>query len=200
MRSDTIHISSTGEGISEALTQAEKVSAYISLDKKDAIHLRLFTEEMMGLMRARTGENEADFWIEAHNGRCELHLKVLTLMDAEKRKGLISVSSSGKNSAAKGFMGKIKDVFEKAFEHMDAQYSGAAGLGVIPPAAAPGEPMGGVPAVWSLSSYRDFVKRDDDCEKWDELEKSVVAKLADEVKVFINGSNVEMVIEKTFER
>jgi hypothetical protein len=35
-------------------------------------------------------------------------------------------------------------------------------------------------------------------EAWDELEKSVVSNLADDVKVSINGRNVEMVILKQF--
>ena len=35
-------------------------------------------------------------------------------------------------------------------------------------------------------------------EDWDELEKSVVARLADEVKIGIAGHDVEMVISKKF--
>ena len=33
-------------------------------------------------------------------------------------------------------------------------------------------------------------------EEWDELEKSVVAKVADDVKVSMRGRNVEMIIVK----
>ena len=53
---------------------------------------------------------------------------------------------------------------------------------------------------WSLKAYRAAVakNRDSEPEKWDELEKSITAKLADDVKIFIRGNNVEMVIEKTF--
>ena len=69
MKSDVIHVSTNGDGIAEALKLAEKVSAYSSLEKKDAIHLRLFAEEMMGMMTALTGEQEADFWIEAEGGK-----------------------------------------------------------------------------------------------------------------------------------
>ena len=53
---------------------------------------------------------------------------------------------------------------------------------------------------WSLHAYRNAVaeNRDKEPEKWDELEKSITAKLADDVKIFIRGNTVEMVIEKTF--
>ena len=54
---------------------------------------------------------------------------------------------------------------------------------------------------WSLMRYRDEVYkrcRDDQqaAEAWDELEKSVVAKVADDVKVSIRGRTVEMTIVK----
>ena len=48
---------------------------------------------------------------------------------------------------------------------------------------------------WTLSNYKAQMKEDE----WDELERSIVASLADEVKVRINGSKVELVIEKTLE-
>ena len=53
---------------------------------------------------------------------------------------------------------------------------------------------------WSLRAYRDAVteNKEKEPEKWDELEKSITAKLADDVKIFIRRNNVEMVIEKTF--
>ena len=53
---------------------------------------------------------------------------------------------------------------------------------------------------WSLSAYRNAVEahRDEEADKWDELEKSITAKLADEVKIFIRKNTVEMVIEKAF--
>ena len=39
-------------------------------------------------------------------------------------------------------------------------------------------------------------KTDDTIEEWDELEKSIIANLADDVTVGINGNNVEMIITK----
>ena len=46
-----------------ALNQAEKVAAYKSLSPKNTLHLRLLTEEMMGMMRSITGETQGKFWI-----------------------------------------------------------------------------------------------------------------------------------------
>ena len=56
--------------------------------------------------------------------------------------------------------------------------------------------------MWSLEEYREQLRtyREQNVngasEAWDELEKSVVSNLADEVKVSIKGHTAEMTIYK----
>ncbi len=185
MKSDVIHIESNGTGIEEALKQTEAVAVFKSLPEKEAIHLRLLAEEMTGMIKALTGELTAEYWIET-NGDCfELHLLTNTAMNADKRERLLAVSTSGKNST-KGFMGKVRSAFESAFSAMGKGYSDVVGAGLV-------DQTGHVAYLdWTLSQYRKNAVGED----WDELERSIVAKLADEVKVCIRGSNVEMIIEK----
>ena len=64
MKTDVITVSSKGNQMEAALAQAEKVAAYKGLTGRNAMHLRLLTEEMMGMMRSITGETEGKFWIE----------------------------------------------------------------------------------------------------------------------------------------
>ncbi len=205
MKSDVIAVSSGGEGMEEALRQTEDVASYKKLDKKNALHLRLLGEEMMGMLRSLTGETEASFWIEDNKqGVFELHLKTVTVMDAEKRGELLRVSTSGKNSAAKGIMGKIRDIFESMLAPDDLSPPNYYESGL----QYDGFDMTDDPmklamisvTSWSLEQYRESVKAEenspDKAEEWDELEKSIVANLADEVKIFINGNAVEMVIYK----
>ena len=85
MKTDIIVVSSKGERMEAALNQAEKVAAYKSLSPKNTLHLRLLTEEMMGMMRSITGETQGKFWIEDEDGVYELHLQVSTRMNSEKR-------------------------------------------------------------------------------------------------------------------
>ena len=75
MKTDVITVSSRGKQMEKALEQADKVAAYKGLSAKDALHLRLLTEEMMGLMRSITGEKEGTFWIEDQDGEYQLHLR-----------------------------------------------------------------------------------------------------------------------------
>jgi len=199
MRSDVIHVTNEGDGIDEALEQTEKVAVFKGLESKNALHLRLLTEEMMGMMRALTGEREADFWIEDDGGDFELHLRAETRMTGELRKKLLSASTSGKNDSAKGVLGKLRDLFERAIEPIDdglplfytagLEHSGA-DLGALTVEAA---------GMWSLNAYRASVEKDKaPKEEWDELEKSVIANIADEVNIGIADNNVEMTVFKKF--
>ena len=55
---------------------------------------------------------------------------------------------------------------------------------------------------WSMMRYEEQlssrIRQDDSAAKeaWDELEKSVVAHVADEIKVAIRGRTVELIIQK----
>ena len=61
-----------------------------------------------------------------------------------------------------------------------------------------------MPVSWSMRAYRQQVRtsveqnRKGAAEAWDELERSVVAHVADEVKVRIDGYEVEMTAIRQF--
>ena len=198
MKSDLITVSNKENSLNEALAQAEKVSAYKGLTGKNALHLRLLTEEMMGLMRSITGETEGTFWIEDSNNEYCLHLQVMTPMDSKKREQLLSVSASGKNESAKGLMGKLRDFFDRGADADIAPFSSSLMLPDMYERAS----MRAADWEWSMIRYEEAlanrVKNDDASAKeaWDELEKSVVAKVADDVKISIRGRMVEMIIIK----
>ena len=196
MKTDVIAVSGRNQtGI--ALEEVEKVQAYKGLTGKDALHLRLLTEEMMGLMRSITGEPKGFFWIEDEDGVYELHLQVETRMTSMKREALLSASTSGKNESARGLMGRIRAFFDWG---CDEDYDGFAGPYMLPDAFEHSTS----PALdweWSMRRYEDVlsarVEQDSAArEAWDELEKSVVKNVADDVKVAIGGGYVEMIILK----
>ena len=193
MKTDVIMISNQDDNMEKALAQAEKVAAYYDLSSKGAIHLRLLTEETLGMMRSITGRRDGEFWIENEGDNFELHLKVNTLIDEKGREQLLSASTSGVNEAAKGIMGKIRAFFE-------APGNAPAFSGAFMPGAVSGQAGGAM--AWSMEDYREQLRQYRDMNKegaeeaWDELEKSVVARVADDVKVSIKGRTVEMTINK----
>ena len=175
---------------------AEKVAAYKGLSHKDALHLRLLAEEMLGMMRSITGEKEGSFWIEDDKGVYSLHLKVNTSMNSEKREQLLSASTSGTNAAAKGIMGRLRDFFDRgADDDVIAWSSPLLTMGEYDSSSV-------MDYEWTMMNYQEELaqrvarKEADAVEAWDELEKSVVAHAADNVIVSIRGRDVEMTLVK----
>ena len=191
MKTDILMISSDGTNMDSALAQVDKVAAYKGLSSKNALYLRLLAEETMAMMRAITGSVNGEFWMEDEDQLYTLHLKVSTLMDENAREQLLAASTSGKNEATRGFMGKIRSFFEPS----SSVPMFSAGFGG-------GSPQMYNSYVWSMEDYRDQLRQyreqnqNEAKDAWDELEKSVVGHLADDVKVSIRGRTVEMTIVK----
>ena len=193
MKTDVITVSSTGCQIEAALEQVEKVAAYKGLAPKSALHLRLLTEEMMGMMRAITGEQEGKFWIEDEDNTYQLHLLVNSRMNMNKRDQLLAASSSGKNEAARGLMGRLRDFFDQSADvplmpmvH-DSMMNYTSGTALS--------------LEWSMLAYQNELRQRTDKDEnaramWDELEKSVVTHVADDIKVSIRGQQAEMIVIK----
>lgn len=202
MTSDIIHVTNKGEGVEEALRQTEAVAGYRSLSEKDALHLRLLTEEMMGLLKALTGERTADFWIESEGNTFRLHLKTRTEMNGDMRQKLLSVSSSGENAAATGVWGKLRDLYERMLEPADETMppiylGGWLSSENLPVSASDAIVQSSVlhaQSVWSLRRCIGGGPEKD----WDGLEKSVIASIADDVEIGIVTNTVEMTVIKTF--
>ena len=197
MRTDMIAVSSRGSQIETALDQVEKVAAYKGLGAKETLHLRLLTEEMMGMMRSITGETQGRFWIEDEDGVYQLHLQAATRMDSEKRGQLLSASTTGRNESARGLMGRLRDFFDRGADDDIAA--------VASPLMMPGmydqSTASTLDWEWSMIRYENALSARMETDEaarqaWDELEKSVVAHVADDVKVSIRGKLVEMTIVK----
>lgn len=204
MKTDVIEITAQGEGVENALLETERAATYRGLAQKQALRLRLLAEEMTGMLRTIVGDERFRYWVESEGTAFSLHLETQTVMTQQLRETLLKTSSSGKNEAAKGFMGRLREIFtamsesyQPAAAELGYGYSYVdvtgfdASMDMSPNTALLG---------WSLRAYRDAVaeNKEKEPEKWDELEKSITAKLADDVKIFIRGNNVEMVIEKAF--
>lgn len=186
MKSDILTISSDGSNMEAALAQVDKIAAYKELSPRDAMCLRLLAEETMAMVRAIAGNVSGEFWIDEEGGAYSLHLKVSGLFDDQQREQLLSASTTGVNEAARGFMGKIRSFFEPS-SNVPMFSAGLFG----------GSPQKYSSYVWSMTVYKDQLQKSGvNKEAWDELEKSVVGHLADDVKVSISGREVEMTILK----
>ena len=190
MKTDILIVSKSGARMEEALNQVSKVAEYKKLSPKDALHLRLLTEEMMGMMRSIAGDLDGEFWIEDWHDTYELHLRAYTMIDEEQRRKLIEASTEGKNEASRGLMGRLRSFFDLS-----------GGAPVMHGLFMPGSTIAPESMTWSMVDYKNqleqYAKKNPEAmAAWDELEKSVISHVADNVKVAIRGRSVEMVIYK----
>lgn len=197
-RTDKLYIDNTDEKASAAIDMVDEFLDGKDLDRKKKIHLRLLAEETVGMVKAMTGDFEAFFWMEEDNGEYRVKLNLKTDMDREKKEELLSLSTTGENTAAKGFMGRLREVIENSLLDFDStlklQQQNEAnvgynymGMGVVGDAS-----MAGTPIVWSLAGYKQTLE--DGEEAWDELERSIVASLAKDVTIGIRSNVVDMTI------
>ena len=141
---------------------------------------------------------EGDLWIEFENGVCKVNVNIqIPEFNIDKKDELISIAKNKKNAAAVGIVGKIRNAIENFFldeERMEALALSSGSFGLNS-----GYYEGvDYPCLWRLTEYRDNVKKEEQAEAWDELEKSVIASVADDVVVAIKGNCAEIVIIKKF--
>lgn len=205
MKTDVIEITANGTGFTRVLEETERAAAYRGLEPKQALRLRLLAEEMTSMLKTLVGDERFRYWIESEGRVFSLHLETQTIVTRALREALLKASSSGKNAAAKGFMGRLREILTTMSESYVPAAVAEMGYGysyvdVIDFDESMDMSPNAMLYGWSLRAYRDAVteNKEKEPEKWDELEKSITAKLADDVKIFIRRNNVEMVIEKTF--
>ncbi len=174
MRSDIVKIDNTGKGFQRATDQAKKVAVYKGLVELDTIQLQVLTEEMLSLARSITGAVDASFWIEFENAQADLHLSTKAVLDREKRAELIASSTSRKNEAANTFLGRIRDMFEEAMTTDVENY----------------QPSNDILSDMPQGVYDEA--------EWDGFERSILKKLADDIKIGIQKDIVDITVSKRF--
>ena len=208
MNTAEIFISSRGQGMQEALEETEKLGLDCGLDTKENLRLRLLAEELFGMVRSIVGDVEGVYQVKENEKHFDIRLNADVSLTREMRNQLISVSTEGKNAASKGFMGKLKDMISIALLPKDSSSTlfsdFSLGLMSIAGNSGPASQEASANAFyWSMNQYKQSVRKksedsEDAMEAWDELEKSIVANIADEVTVCIKGSNVDILIQKAF--
>ena len=143
-------------------------------------------------------EFDGELWINYENGVCNVNISIqIPELNIEKKEELIAVAKNKKNARAVGIVGKIRDAVENFF--LDEWNTGAMAM----PSGTIGLGTGYSEGVdytylWRLEEYRSNIKKEEQTEAWDELEKSIIASVADDVIVGVKGKCAEIVIIKRF--
>ena len=204
--SDKFMVNNDAGRMAAARYATENFAWQIKLDKHDTLRLDLLVEETLGLVKTMLDEFYGQIWFTAEGKACEIHFEATANMNADKKEELLSVSSTGKNASAKGFMAKLGEIITGAMHSagraMDVYGLETIKYGIVhtPEMMATNPDM---LTVWTLQTYRADLSQARSADgaaedAWDELEKSIVAKLADDVVVGIKGDRIDLVIKKKF--
>ena len=180
------------------LKESEKVAVYNELTHKQTLQLRLICEEIDGMLPKIIDEFDGELWIEFEDGVCKVNLAIeYAEFTTEKKKELVSLAKNKKNAAAVGIVGKIRSALENLFMDEETRqiYAISSGAFHMSTAYSVGVDYS---YLWSLEEYRNSIKKEEQAEDWDELEKSVIASVADDVVVGVKGTRAEITITKKF--
>lgn len=198
MKSNVCKIENGTRDLEAILKESERVAEYNGLSHKQALQLRLLCEEIDGMLPNIVDDFEGELWIDFEDGVCKVNVSVqFPEVNADKKAELISIAKDQKNAAAVGIVGKIRNAIENFF--LDEDIMTAATISTRPYSLATGYCDGvDYDYLWRLEEYRKSVKKEEQVEAWDELEKSVIASVADDVIVGVRGKRAEIVILKKF--
>lgn len=198
MKSNVCKINNGISDLSDILNECAKVAVYNELDHKQGLQLRLICEEIDGMLPNIIDEFEGDLWIEYEDGVCRVNISMkIPEFNVMKKEELVGIAKSKRNAAAVGIVGKIRNAIENFLldEELMNAMSDSAMLSQLSPGLATGMESA---YLWSLKQYRMSVPKDEKSEAWDELEKSVLACVADDVIVKVKGNCADIVIVKRF--
>jgi hypothetical protein len=192
MKTNVIKINQSEDNLNKILVETGKVAEISSLNNKQSLRVRLIAEEFVGMLKELSTDFDGEFWIENENLSFSFvsQIHINEAMDLQTKRRFIDISSSKKNTT-KGIMGKIRDIVENLLYPENAMYSSKFVAYQLESAVLLND-------QWTLNKYKDAERNNP--EPWDELEKSIIANLADDVIVSVKGSNVEIVILKDFNK
>lgn len=204
MKSNVCKIDNGTKDLAAILKESEKVAEYNELTHKQALQLRLICEEIDGMLPNIIGEFNGDFWIDFEEGVCRVNVSLrFEEFTAKKKEELVAIAKNKKNASVTGVVGMIRSILEDVFLEEDSFEDGVMSLEARYFLADYYNSMDYYPGVsyshvWSLDQYKNTVKTEKKTEKWDELEKSVLASVADDVLVGVKGRQADIIVVKKF--
>ncbi len=202
MKSDICKLGKDLICLESVLNEVEKTAFWANLEKKNALRLRLLAEELCGMLPGLIKNFDGEFWVEKNGNEFKLNATLHAGdMDIKTKEALLAVSKSGENEAAKGIMGKIRDVVQdmllNSADTSGVNFGYGANLGYIYSSPEMATGLGTIYS-WSLNTYKTTAAEQRIEDAIDELERSIVANLADDILVGVSGKKAHIVVKKVF--
>lgn len=170
-RSNTVHMEPGENLLEDAIQTARSYSSAQNMNKASAMQLELLMEEAVGFVQSVAEQTKRDFWIEGTGVVYRIHICFAAKVGSEEYKKLLEVSSSGRNMAANSFSGWIWNAVLTGMKNPVNKDKGSKSA-----------------YKWQLS---------DAGISEEEIGKSILGALADDISVSVTSERVELIISKT---
>lgn len=209
MTTTEMYITGRGFGMKEALEATEAFGLEQGLTGKSVLQLRLLAEELFGMLSLMGEEAEAEYWITSDGSRFQLHLKSFVEMTDKMKKQMAAAAFyvGGKKEETEiiGFKGRLRKMIERHLLNPEKKNPLDSSISLISTGWSlhPLDRNHSETKEWTMERYKAEVRKhlgdtEEAIREWDELEKSVIARVADDVKIELLGSDVEITIFKSF--
>ena len=190
--------------VKAAMDEAEGFIKDLSLDPKTALRIRLLTEEVLEMVKNMVGTFSGDFWVEHSEKEFHIHLDgKAKKMNLDTENELLSASKDGENVSVRGFGAMISHFINHHKEYIDNLLD-AMGESVT------NDYMYLGPVIdndltnqiqWTMHNYSQYVtdqsNTDDGIEEArDNLERSILANLADDIRVGVLEDDITITVIK----
>ncbi len=165
-RTNNVRLNGGEDELGKAIEEAKHYVRRQRLNARNGSRIELLAEEAIGIVRNITEDALVDFWIEGSGMVFRLHLAFKPDFGSKEYKKLINLSSSGRNEAIKGLSGKLREIVF---------------LGI---AASQDRDKS---YKWSMA---------EDSINEDEIGESLLAAVADDIRVSVTKEKVELIVEK----
>ena len=208
LTSDIVHINSDLKGKEEAIAAADFFNKRNGFSEKDSLHIMLITEELICLVHDIMKGFIGNLWLESKDTSegvlCKVLLSAQRPESAEQEEQLLSLATSRRNENSMGMIGKIREAIRlnmklTADGELPSEYKAADNwynMGLSDKQLSTNDKVGEI--LWSLEKYRSKLSemRSEKSDELDELERSIIARLSDDVKIWLTYDPSEVVIEK----
>lgn len=201
MKTEKLWVSNTVRRNPDVEEILKTFAGKIGIAGRNYQHMCLLAEETLGMANQLIRHFDGEIWLETTEAGYDI---VLEAQVREGEEGLPRPSVS-----PEGFMAKIAEMLNCSYMFENVGEMPEELADTLPDYMSYGARQDEKSPVWagrwSLSAYRYNLEHrpKDDPEAGidlDELEKSIVARLADEVTIGIQGSRIRLVISKTVKK
>ena len=189
MKSNVCILNGVEPDMQNVFDEVNKVALYNGLKRKDTLQLMLLAEELIGIQKGILGFTNGNFYIENKDSvyRICLHADISTDVITQER--FVDMSTQNRNEAARGIIGKIKYIANLMVNGNttvlpDYDIFNSQGNSYIYVDSMEYD------RTWSLDGYRSNLPRGSAA--WDEMERSIVANIADDIIVGATATYIEL--------